>query len=217
MAGFGVRAAGLLDARPQFSRGAKFRHGQKLIGIGRQPEIDRVARCGERHAVGFERAQIGDRARQRKGQFLRFRAAGIMDDAAIGDGERTAETGRGKLADHRGKIRRKFFPAPRPAAGSGKAADRIDAGAQIDLCRRDAAALTSAAKSRTTCRVAGERLRSIATAVRSMPSSTRASVAGDGSRPNPLALTEPANTSTRPVAPFSRSSSACALAAAGSG
>ena len=63
-----------------------------------------------------------------------------MDDAAIGDGERPAEAGSGKLADHRGKIRRKLFPAPRPAAGSGIAADRIDAGAQIDLCRRNAAA-----------------------------------------------------------------------------
>ena len=40
----------------------------------------------------------------------------------------------------------------------------------------------------------------------SIPSSTRASVAGAASRPNPLALTEPAKTSTSPVAPFSRSS-----------
>ena len=134
------QSAGLLDARPQFPRGAEFRHGQKLIGVCRQPEIDRVARFSERHAVGFERAQVSDRARQRKGQFLRFGAAGIMDDAAIGDGERTAEAGGGKLADHRGKGWRKFFPASRPAAGNGKAADRIDAGAQIDLCRRDAAA-----------------------------------------------------------------------------
>ena len=39
-----------------------------------------------------------------------------------------------------------------------------------------------------------------------MPSSTRASVAADASRPKPLALTEPAKTSTSPVAPFSRSS-----------
>ena len=101
----------MLDARPQFPRGAEFRHGQKLIGVGRQPEIDRVARGGERHAVRFQRAQVGDRACQREGKFLRFRAAGIMDDAAIGDGERAAEAGSGKLADHRGEIRRKLVPA----------------------------------------------------------------------------------------------------------
>ena len=35
---------------------------------------------------------------------------------------------------------RKLLPGPRPAAGSRIAADRIDAGAQIDLCRRNAAA-----------------------------------------------------------------------------
>ena len=104
MAGFGVETAGLLDPRPQFSRGAEFRHGQKLIGIGRQPEIDRVARGSERHAVRFQRAQVGDRAGQREGKFLRFGAARIVDDAAIGDGERAAEAGSGKLADHRGKI-----------------------------------------------------------------------------------------------------------------
>ena len=95
--------AGLLDARPQFSRGAEFRHGQELIGIGRQPEIDRLARGGERHAGRFQRAQVSDRAGQRKGKFLRFGAAGIVDDAAVGDGERAAEARAGKLANHRGK------------------------------------------------------------------------------------------------------------------
>ena len=45
----------------------------------------------ERHAVGFERAQIGDRDGQHESQLLRLRAAGIVDEAAVGGGERSAE------------------------------------------------------------------------------------------------------------------------------
>ena len=97
--------AGLLDARPEFSRGAEFCHGQDLVGVCRQSEIDRVARGGERHAMRFERAQIGDGARQREGELLRLRAAGIVDDAAIGDRERAAETVACKTADHVGEGR----------------------------------------------------------------------------------------------------------------
>ena len=79
----------------KFSRGAEFGHGQKLIGIGRQPEIDRIARRCQRHAVRFQRAQVGDRARQRERKFLRFRSARIVDDAAIGNGEWPMKAGSG--------------------------------------------------------------------------------------------------------------------------
>ena len=82
--------------------------------------------------MGFQRAQVSDCARQCKCKFLRFGTARVMDDAAIGDGERTAEAGSGQLADHRGETWRKLVPGPRPAAGRGKATNRIDAGAQIN-------------------------------------------------------------------------------------
>ena len=39
----------------------------------------------------FERAQIGDRAGKHESQFLRLRAAGIVDHAAIGGRERAAK------------------------------------------------------------------------------------------------------------------------------
>ena len=84
----------------------------------------------------FQRAQVGDRARQREGQFLRFGAARIMDDAAIGDGERPRKPAPASSPTIAAKRWRKLVPSfTRPAAGSGEAADRIDAGAQIDLCR----------------------------------------------------------------------------------
>ena len=68
-------AAGLLDARPQFADRAEFRDGEELVGIRREAEIDHAPRCIERDAAAFERAQIGDRTREREGKLLRLRAA----------------------------------------------------------------------------------------------------------------------------------------------
>ena len=53
--------------------------------------------------LASKRAQIGDRAGEREGQFLRFRAAGIVDDAAVGDRERAAEALLGEVAHHVGE------------------------------------------------------------------------------------------------------------------
>ena len=113
-AGFGVKPAGLLDARPQFPQRAEFRDGEELVGIGGEAEIDHAARGIERHAAGFERAQIGDRGGEREGQLLRLRAAGIVDDAAVGDRERPAKALLGELAHSR---RRKLATTRSTASG----------------------------------------------------------------------------------------------------
>ncbi len=54
---FWRKPAGRLDPRPQFSRGAEFGDGEELIGVRREPEIDRVARRFERHAADASSAR----------------------------------------------------------------------------------------------------------------------------------------------------------------
>ena len=75
------------------------------------------ARGIERDAAGFERAQIGDRGCERESELLRFRAAGIVDDAPVGDRERPAKALLCELADD---CRRKPCDelAPRHRAGA---------------------------------------------------------------------------------------------------
>ena len=90
-AGFGVKPAGLLDARPQRAQRAELGDGQELVGVGGEPEFDHAARGIERDAGAFQRAQISDRDREHIGQLLRLRAAGVVDDAAVGGGERARE------------------------------------------------------------------------------------------------------------------------------
>ena len=85
------KPAGLLDARPQHPQRAELGDGQELVGVGGEPEFDHAARGIERHAGAFERAQIGDRDREHIGKLLRLRAAGVVDDAAVGGGERALE------------------------------------------------------------------------------------------------------------------------------
>ena len=74
-------------ARPTFSQGTKFGHGQKLVGVGGEPEEDQAPRLIEQNAAGFQATQIGDRSREHVGEFLCFRAAGRMNDAPVGDGK----------------------------------------------------------------------------------------------------------------------------------
>ncbi len=88
----------------------------------------------------FERAQIGNGACDREGQFLRLRAAGIVNDAAVGDGEWPAKSCAREFGDEARKCPGKTAPRLRVAAGHRKAADRIEADAHIDRRRRDAAA-----------------------------------------------------------------------------
>ena len=83
--------AGLFDARPELPQRAELCHGQELIGIRGQAEGDRRARSLQPHAAGFQHAQIADGKRQREGKLLRFRAAGIMHRAAVGEHERPLE------------------------------------------------------------------------------------------------------------------------------
>ena len=134
-------AAGLLGARPQFADGAELRDGQELVGVGREAEIDHAARLVERHAGCVQRAQAIDCGGKRERQFLGFRAAGIVHDPAIGDRERTAIALLGEGADHARHALGQFAPRRRRRAGRGVAADRVDAGAQVDGVGRQAAAL----------------------------------------------------------------------------
>ena len=71
-AGRGVEPAGLLDARPELPDGAKLGDGQELILVGGEAEIDEAARIVERDAALLQRAEIGDRAREREGELLRL-------------------------------------------------------------------------------------------------------------------------------------------------
>ena len=93
------KPAGLLDARPQRAKRAELGDGQELVGVGGEPEFDHAARGIERDAGAFERAEISDRDREHIGQLLRLRAAGVVDDAAVGGGERALEAGLGQRGD----------------------------------------------------------------------------------------------------------------------
>ncbi len=138
--GFGVKPQACLHARPQFPDGAKFRDGEKLVGVGRQPEIDHAARGIERHAAGFKRAQAVDRGGDGESQFLRFRAAGIVDDAPVRHHQWAAKALIGEAPHLLGEVFRQFAPRPWTGPRSGKAADRVETSAHVDGSRRKFAA-----------------------------------------------------------------------------
>ena len=88
---FRRQSASRFDAGPEFPDRAELGDGDEFVGVSREAEVDHVARFIERHAGGFERAQIFNGAGDSKRQFLRLRAAGIVNDAAVGDSKRTLE------------------------------------------------------------------------------------------------------------------------------
>ena len=100
-----LEPAGLLDARPQFPQGAELGDGQELILVGGEAEIDEASRIVERDAALLQRAEIGDRRGKREGELLRFRTAGGMNDAPVGNGKRTGETLAGEIGDQSREIR----------------------------------------------------------------------------------------------------------------
>ncbi len=85
-----------LDARPQQPQCAEFCHGQKLVGIRREPRIDHVLRLLQWNAGALDRAQIGDAAGQHERELLHLGAAGIVDHAPVGGRERSLEAERGE-------------------------------------------------------------------------------------------------------------------------
>src|SRR5665647_1328458 len=134
------QAAGHLHARPQFPDGAKFRDGEKLVGVGRKPEIDHAA-CGiERHAAGFKRAQAVHRGGDGESQLLRLRTAGIVNDAPVRHHQWAAKSLIGEAPYLLGEVFRQFAPRPWTGPRGGKAADRVETSAHVDGSRRKLAA-----------------------------------------------------------------------------
>ena len=129
-----------LDPRPQFSQAAEFRDGEKLIGIGREAKEDHAA-CGiERDAFRLERAQIGKRDGENERQFLRLRAAGIVNDASVGDCELAAKIVAGERRQSPGEMLRFISPGARRICADRDGADRIvaDANSCAAMRRRKA-------------------------------------------------------------------------------
>ena len=129
--GFGVKAAGLFDARPQQTQRAEFCQRQELIGIGGKPRIDHAPRILERDAGALQRAQIGDGGRQHERQFLHFRSAGIMDHPSVGDRERALESHRREAFDRAGDRGHDLRPGIGTGSPDRAGADRVEAETDI--------------------------------------------------------------------------------------
>ena len=91
VAGSGVSPQASSTRAHSFRIGAEFRDGEKFVGIGGEAEIDHAARGIERDAACLQRAQTIDGGGERESQFLRFRAAGIVNDASVRHHEGPAE------------------------------------------------------------------------------------------------------------------------------
>jgi hypothetical protein len=125
----------LFDARPQQPQRAEFRHGEKLIGIGAEPEQQRRGGNIQRDAAGFQGAQIGDRDRKREGKFLGFRSTGVVDGAAVRQRKRSLETAAHQVADRLCERPLHFRPRCRRRAAHGHGAQRLIVEADIDFRR----------------------------------------------------------------------------------
>ena len=86
-------------------------------------------------------AEIGDGAREREGELLRFRAAGGMNDAPVGNGKRTGEALTREIGHEAGKDRRNVGPGHRALAAQSNAAERTEAEADGHVLRREATGL----------------------------------------------------------------------------
>src|SRR6202047_3737423 len=95
----------------------------------------------DRHAALFERAQISQRTGERESEFLRLGPARIVDDTPICDRKWPAKAVGCQFGNCGGESGRQILPGLWAAAGGGKAANRIEAKAQIDRRRVDAAML----------------------------------------------------------------------------
>ena len=139
--GTGVEPAGLLHARPQFSQRAKLGDGQELVGIGAETEIDHGAGGIERSAACLECPQIGDGDGQHVSQFLRLRAAGIVDQAAVGACKWAAEALPAEIGNRGIEHRRQPAPGQTAAAMRSRGPDRIEAETDGRGAGRNTAAL----------------------------------------------------------------------------
>ena len=130
----GFQPAGALDGRPQAAQGAEFGERQEFVGVGGEPEVDQFSRVVEAHAGRLQRAQRGEAAGEREGQLLRWRAAGGVDDAAVGADQALVEALRhenlGQLRQFRAFLRPVERRSPR-----GGGADRVEAEGNVELFR----------------------------------------------------------------------------------
>ena len=124
-AGSGFKRARGLDAGPQFPQGAELGDGQELVGVRREPEENDAPGRIEGDAAGFERTQIGQRDTEHEGQFLCFRPAGIVHDAAIRYGKLAEKARMHQGGDAAGKVRGFLAPRPRRGPRDRHRADRV--------------------------------------------------------------------------------------------
>jgi hypothetical protein len=103
-----------------------------LVGVGREAEFDHAARVVERNAGAFERAEIRDRDRERIGELLDLGAAGVVDDAAVGCGKRTFESGLGQRGDMLAEARHQIAVGDWKRSGQAVRADGVVAEADGD-------------------------------------------------------------------------------------
>jgi hypothetical protein len=133
--------AGFLDACPQHPQRPELGDGQELVDIGGKAEINQAARGIERNPARFQRAQICNRHRQRVRQFLRFRAAGIVDRPAVNHCERPAKALRRQIGNGGVEDRHETAPRQRACAADRRGTDRVEAETDVGGGGSDAAAL----------------------------------------------------------------------------
>ena len=103
------------DPVPHGARSTQLGDGEELVGAGRKPESDPGSRVRQVQPGVGERTQVGHASGDRRTQFLRFGAAGLVHGGAVGDNETQLGPGggeRGSETRGRGQV------GPLPSAGS---------------------------------------------------------------------------------------------------
>ena len=204
----GGEPAALLDARPQPAQGAELGHRQEQVGIGGEPERQRVARRLGRHAPGVERAEVADAGGQNGGELLRLGGAGLVVHPPVGAQQAAPEAA---VAQRRPRSRR--CSTARPGHGCGASPVR----AMKPIGSMPASRSSDGSGDAARVRHLQQRPHGLEPAEGRGLEAQRQEVELDaaraprrgsaGSRPKPRAVAAPAKTSTSPSAPFSRSSS----------
>ena len=124
----GVRPHACFDTVPQKPHRPKFGERRELVGVGGQAKF-------QRRGV-FERAKIGEARSEGEGEFLRRRAARIVNAARVCGGEGSGEAASTEIGDGRAQ-RRAVWPG---RAGAGETAKRVETEGDVGLRRLSAQA-----------------------------------------------------------------------------